>query len=264
MKISVIIPVLNERACLPATIQSVRAGIPDAQIITVDGGSMDGSSEWLRDQKDILFTTSARGKGPQQNAGAALAVGDVYLFLHADCRLPHDAAAQLDCALRDPRNVGGCFYVCFAERKPFSLHILALGMNVRATLLRRSFGDQALFLRRSTFEQIEGFPDWPLFEDYELVRRMKKVGRFAAITSPVTISSRRFLAHGVWRTVIRVFALQIGYFLGIAPARLKRWFADVRPHLSQTPSAQQNPIQHNSKEVSNVHSEARQNSRTGT
>ena len=231
MKVSVIIPVLNERACLPATIDSVRTGIPNAQIIAVDGGSFDGSSEWLQRQSDVLFTTAERGKGRQQNAGVGLATGELYLFLHADCQLPRDADYQLQQALRDPRKVGGCFYVHFAERKPFSLHVLSLGMNVRSSLLRRSFGDQALFVRRSTFERIGGFPDWPLFEDYELVRKMKQAGRFAVITSPITISSRRFLAHGVWRTVARVFALQAAYYLGVAPGRVKRWFADIRPHL---------------------------------
>jgi rSAM/selenodomain-associated transferase 2 len=252
MNVSVIIPVLNERACLPATINSLRAGIPDAQIIAVDGGSIDGSAEWLRSQSDILFTTAGRGKGPQQNAGAALATGEVFLFLHADCQLPRDAGNQLQRILCDERKVGGCFYVRFAERRPLSLHILAIAMNVRARILKRSFGDQALFIRKSTFNRIGGFPDWPLFEDYELVRRMKQIGHFAVLTAPVTISSRRFLAHGVWRTVVRVFLLQAGFYLGVAPSRLKRWFADIRPHLRQTSEGDQNPVPHECKGETHV------------
>lgn len=234
MKLSVIIPVLNERACLPTTVESVRRALPEAQIIIADGGSADGSREWANSPGDIDLVDAARGKGPQQNAGAARAIGDTLLFLHADCQLPANAGNELERVLGHDATAGGCFFVRFAESRPISLHLLSAAMNVRSLILRRSFGDQALFVRRTVFDQIGGFPDWPLFEDYELVRRMKRVGRFAVITSPVTLSARRFLAHGVWRTVIRVLALQGLFYLGISPARLKRWFLDVRPHLEQT------------------------------
>jgi len=231
MKFSVIVPVWNERACLPETMDSARRGVPDGEIIAVDGGSRDGSREWLFQQPDLLVIDSVRGKGPQQNAGASLARGDALVFLHADCRLPPDAASQVERALSDAAFVGGAFLVRFAERRPFSLRVLAVLMNLRLKVLRRCFGDQALFIRREVFERIGGFPNWPLFEDYELVSRMKQHGKFAVVTSPATISGRRFLQNGVWRTVLLVSALQAGYYLGISPARLKRWFVDIRPHL---------------------------------
>ena len=234
MKFSVVIPVLNERACLPAAVASVRIGIPEAEIIACDGGSTDGSREWLLAQRDVTVLDSPRGKGPQQNAAAARAHGDVFLFLHADSQLPSDAKQRLERALSNTCNVGGCFFVRFVERTPLSLRILAFGMNIRAVLLKRCFGDHALFIRRAVFEHVGGFPEWPLFEDYELVRRMKRAGRFGVIPSPVTISARRFLERGVWRTVMLVFLLQTGFYFGVSPARLKRWFADIRPHLRQT------------------------------
>ncbi|MCI0353238.1 MAG: glycosyltransferase [Acidobacteriales bacterium] len=200
----------------------------------MDGGSHDGSREWLLAQNDVVRVIgSIRGKGPQQNAAASVARGDVLLFLHADCKLPHDAAEHLELALSDPTVVGGGFFVRFEERRPFSLHVLAFLMNFRLKVLRRCFGDQALFIRREIFDSVGKFPDWPLFEDYELVRRMKKHGSFAAIASPLTISARRFLDKGVWRTVVLVLMLQAGYHLGISPTRLKRWFVDIRPHLQQ-------------------------------
>lgn len=242
MRVSVIIPVLNERACLPSTVEAVRRALPEADVVIVDGGSTDGSREWAASRSDIALLDSVRGKGPQLNAGAAYARGDVLLFLHADTQLPANACYEIDRSLADPCSVGGGFFVRFAERKPFSLRILAIGMNVRVALLRRCFGDQALFVRRRSFEQFGGFPDWPLFEDYELVRRMKKCGQFAVITSPVTLSARRFLVHGVWRTVIRVFVLQAGFYLGVSPSRLTKWFVDVRPHLGQTAGNNSNLI----------------------
>ncbi len=239
MNIAVIVPVLNERPNLPACIASIRRSIPGARIIAADGGSTDGSLEWLASDPGIAVVTHARGKGPQQNAGAALA-GDagVLVFLHADCELPPDAGAQITAALRDPHSAGGAFFVRFAEARPRSLHFLAWGMNTRLVLLRRCFGDQGIFVRRELFHKVQGFPAWPLFEDYELVHRIKAQGRFAAVRSPLTLNARRFLRHGVWRTVLRVFVLQFAYYCGVAPARLKEWFADIRPHVD----AKQDPV----------------------
>jgi rSAM/selenodomain-associated transferase 2 len=231
MKFSVIIPVLNERLCLPEAVESICLSVPEAEIVAVDGGSSDGSREWLTRQPDVQVVDSVRGKGSQQNAGASVARGQTLIFLHADCQLPPDAATQLERALCDPTVAGGGFFVRFEERRPISLHLLAYLMNLRLKVLRRCFGDQALFVRQQIFGRVGGFPDWPLFEDYELVHRMKKLGKFAVVTSPVTISARRFLEKGVWRTVLLVFVLQAGYYLGVSPARLKRWFVDIRPHL---------------------------------
>ncbi len=113
------------------------------------------------------------------------------------------------------------------------MRMLAFAMNGRLKVLCRCLGDQALSVRREVFERAGGFPDWPLFEDYELVLRIKRFGRFAVIPSPVTLSARRFLEKGVWRTVSLALVLQIAYHLGVSPARLKSWFADIRPHLRE-------------------------------
>jgi len=234
VNVSVVIPVWNERPNLPACVASVRAALPAAEIIAVDAGSSDGSRAWLAAAPGVRLVDAPRGKGPQQNAGAAAAGGDVLLFLHADCELPAGSAKGLDGALADPKAAGGCFDVRFAERRPWSLRALALGMNVRARILRRAYGDQALFVRRAVFERVGGFPDWPLFEDYELVRRFKRHGRFQVLPLPITLSARRFLKYGVWRTLALVFVLQLGFYLGISPRRLKRWFVDVRPRTAGT------------------------------
>ena len=231
MKISVVIPVLNERVNLPLAIESVREAMAGAEIIVVDGGSTDGTMEWLRRQPGIRIMDALRGKGIQQNTGARIAGGDVLLFLHADCRLPMDAGTEIAEALRHSDVAGGCFSARWSSDSA-ALRFHAFGMNLRTRLFKRCYGDQAIFVRKSVFDRCGGFPDWPLFEDAELVSRMKRTGRFRVLRSAVTMSARRFEKAGILRGVLLVYILQIGYLLGVSPVRLKKWFADIRPHLA--------------------------------
>ncbi len=229
MKISVIIPVLNERQTLPAAVAALRACEDLGEIIVADGGSTDGTLEWLGSESDVVVLNATRGKGPQINAGAALAQHDLLLFLHADCILSQPAFAAMRSAASDPRIAGGAFCVRFAETRPRSLEVVAAGINLRARIRRSATGDQGIFVRKNVFTSIGGAPDWPLFEDVELVRRIKVAGKFAIVKTPITISPRRYLVYGVWRTVFLVYSLRLGYWLGISPQRLKQWFKDVRP-----------------------------------
>jgi len=273
MKVSVVIPVLNERETLPVTIAALRAcrGIADSgvseivisEIIISDGGSTDGTVEWTRAQPDLLLVNSARGKGPQFNAGAARAAGDVLLFLHADCILSPSALDALQSAmsgvsLRDPvlsdpamsgvvlsepaladseaaefpvpteKVLGGAFYLRFVEARPRSLRFVAWGINLRARLRGSATGDQGIFVRRDVFQSIGGAPDWPLFEDVELVRRIKRAGKFVVLKTSLTVSGRRYIEHGVFRTALLIYSLRLAYWLGVPPERLKNWFRDAR------------------------------------
>src|SRR6266852_6743148 len=229
MKTSVIIPVLNERQTLPATVAALHACQDLGEIIVTDGGSTDGTLEWLRSQPDIVVINAPCGKGPQINAGAAAAQYDLLLFLHADCILSQSAFSAMQAAASDYRVAGGAFCVRFVEARPRSLHVVAAGINLRARVRRSATGDQGIFARKSVFTSIGGAPDWPLFEDVELVRRIKLAGKFAIVKAPLTISPRRYLVYGVWRTVFLVYALRLGYWLGVSPQRLKQWFKVVRP-----------------------------------
>ncbi|OAI56425.1 hypothetical protein AYO50_02710 [Acidobacteria bacterium SCGC AG-212-P17] len=278
MKVSVIIPVLNERASLPATIAALRACRGIAEIIVADGGSTDGTVAWLQAQPDIVLVRSIRGKGPQLNVGAAaafvpgdsgvsetaetfireatgtedtvtktnadeafatkdaatqtLATSDpgnhALLFLHADCLIAQPAIDALHAALADPQLVGGAFYVRFAESHPRSLRLVAWGINVRARFRNSATGDQGIFVRRGVFESIGGAPEWPLFEDVELVRRIQRAGKFMVLRTPLTVSGRRYIEHGVLRTALLIYSLRFAYWLGIPPQRLKNWFRDAR------------------------------------
>ncbi|HEX4951405.1 MAG TPA: TIGR04283 family arsenosugar biosynthesis glycosyltransferase [Blastocatellia bacterium] len=231
MKLSVIIPVLNEREQLPITVARLQSHISNAEIIVVDGGSTDGTREWLQQQTGLIWRDAPRGRGLQMNAGASDATGEVLLFLHGDCILPAQAVALLQKALQAPQIKGGAFLIRFAEQAPHSLSIIAQGINARTRVTRTATGDQAIFVRRTVFDKMGGFAEWPLFEDVQFVTRLKRVGEFIIIPSPVTISARRYLAHGPWRTTFLMYALRLGYWLGIPPAKLYQWFQDVRPHL---------------------------------
>jgi rSAM/selenodomain-associated transferase 2 len=228
MKVSVIIPVLNEIALLPQTIEILEKSKISSEIIAVDGGSEDGTWEWLEAQSAVLAVKSRRGRGVQQNAGAGFATGDVLLFLHADSFLPPDAFEQIAAALSNPLTSGGCFFVRFADKKTFSLEIIERSINLRTEFFLTATGDQAIFVRHKVFKRIGGFSPIPLFEDVKMVAAIKKQGRFAALKSPVTISARRWLKQGVWRTTALIHLLRIGYYLGFSPETLKRLFVDVR------------------------------------
>lgn len=255
MKISVVIPVLNERASLPATIAALRACHGLSEIIVSDGGSTDGTVQWLQAQPDIVLVRSIRGKGPQINMGAAAAFDDpvasdisetppktpatktiaasgtqdiCVLFLHADCLISQPAIDALYAALDDQQLAGGAFYVRFAESRPRSLRLVAWGINVRARFRNSATGDQGIFVRKSVFESIGGAPEWPLFEDVELVRRIKQAGKFTVLRTPLTVSGRRYIEHGVFRTALLIYSLRLAYWLGVPPQRLKNWFRDAR------------------------------------
>ncbi len=234
MRVTVVIPALDEIADLPDTIARLRRlDPPPARVVVADGGSRDGTRAWLDGAADgtwLRVVDTPRGRGTQMNAGAAAAEGDALLFLHADAALPYDALARVAEALEDPETLGGAFTIQFAPRRgaPRSMPVIALGINARTRATRSATGDQAIFVRTSAFERLGGYRPWPLFEDVDLVTRIKQAGRFRILAGPVTISDRRYAAFGPWRTAALMWRLRIAYWRGAAPDELKRAFVDVR------------------------------------
>lgn len=234
MKISAVIPVFNESETLPAMLESLAAFPGLFEIVLVDGGSTDGTRAAIAASlpPKARLVSSERGRGHQLNAGAKAAHGDVLLFLHADTRLPPDAMQRIEEALSGPTLAGGGFRMRFLDERPRILRLVEAGINFRTRLFRDPTGDQAIFCRQTAFAAIGGFAAWPLFEDVDFMRRLRGYGPCRIVPSPVRTSARRYIAWGVVRTVLYMGALRVGYWLGISPARLNRWYRDVRPHLT--------------------------------
>jgi rSAM/selenodomain-associated transferase 2 len=217
---------LNERESIAATLSAVRAGTPSAQIIVADGGSEDGSNDAARPLCDILIE-APRGRARQMNAGAAHASGEVLAFVHADTMVPVTFLTDIASAMNDPAVIGGRFDV---ELDSSALPYRLIGhlINLRSRLSRTGTGDQAIFVRREVFERLGGFPEIEICEDLEFARRLKRLGKIACLRSRVVTSARRWRRAGLIRTVARMWAIRLSYLAGVSPARLSRWYADVR------------------------------------
>jgi rSAM/selenodomain-associated transferase 2 len=225
VKIAVVIPTLNEEQALPGTLaRTARLGF-DA-ILVVDGGSTDRTRAIAASQ-DIRCVTASLGRARQMNAGASQSQADVLLFLHADTHLPDGARQAIEQALDDPACVGGRFDVRFEQDAGLAWLIARL-ISARSRWSGIATGDQALFVRRSTFEQLGGFADLPIMEDVDFTRRLKRAGPVAPLRSQVVTSYRRWQRCGAVRTIVLMWALRLLYWLGVHPNRLKALYASVR------------------------------------
>ncbi len=228
MRLSVVVPVLDEAARIGERLDELRATPGVDEVVVVDGGSRDGTLDIARRAPGVRVLAAPRGRGRQLNEGARAATGDVLLFLHADVSLPSDAAVWVARALDDPAVVAGAFRVrTIADQGPNWLGPLLRLADLRSRWTRLPYGDQAVFVRRTVFERVGGFPDQPLMEDVELARRLWRVGRVRIVPAVVRVSGRRFLAHPV-RALVAMRLFPMLYRLGVPPARLARLYGDPR------------------------------------
>ncbi|NTV13331.1 MAG: glycosyltransferase family 2 protein [Desulfobulbaceae bacterium] len=219
--ISVIIPTWNEAANLPATLAAL--GRADAvEIIVADGGSSDATVA-LAQAAGLRLVLTPPGRARQQNAGAAGASGEILLFLHADTLLPAGFAEEIRACLNQPGVVAGAFHLGIAG-EGWGLRLVERLANWRSRWLQMPYGDQGLFLRRESFVGLGGFPEQEIMEDFALVRRLRQLGRVELLALPVLTSARRWQKLGVIRTTLLNQLLLLGYFLGVAPARLAGWY----------------------------------------
>jgi rSAM/selenodomain-associated transferase 2 len=218
--VSVIIPALNEDAHIGKAILSARS--PDAEILVVDGGSRDRTAE-RAERSGAKVLSSPRGRGLQQNLGAAAARGSILLFLHADTQLPKDYVPQVFETLMDRRVAMGAF--CFKTdlNRPL-MRGIEFFTNIRSRYLRLPYGDQALFVRRSCFQAVGGFPEMPIAEDLFFVRLVLRLGRIGIAPTHAITSGRRWKQGGILKTTLINQLILAGFALGISPKALARLY----------------------------------------
>jgi rSAM/selenodomain-associated transferase 2 len=219
--ISIIIPTLNEAENLAAVLASTESSV-DLEIIVVDGGSSDGTSEVAKSFGVRLLTTDA-GRARQVNAGGLAARGDVLFFLHGDTRLPRGYEWHVLDSMEKPGVVAGAFTLGI-DGSEFGFRIIEILANFRSRVFGMPYGDQGIFLRREVFRALGGFPDMVLMEDFVLMRRLRKRGKVAILPAAVKTSARRWRNLGILKTTLINQAVLLGYFMGVNPERLARWY----------------------------------------
>lgn len=219
MRLSIIVPVLDEAAQIAVTLESLQSLRAQGHtILVVDGGSDDGTPDRAAPLCDQIVN-APRSRARQMNAGARAARGDVLWFLHADTRASASAIEALLTALAQPHCQWGRFDVRLSGPHPL-LRVVEALMNLRSRLTGIATGDQGLFVRRELFERIGGFPDIPLMEDIALSRRLKRAAAPVCLRERLVTSSRRWERNGIVRTILLMWRLRFAYWLGVSPERL--------------------------------------------
>jgi rSAM/selenodomain-associated transferase 2 len=231
VKLSVIIPTLNEARQLPETLRRLAAVRGVDEVIVSDGGSTDSTRE-IATAAGATMVTGPAGRGCQCRAGAWAAGGDALLFLHADTWPPPDAATEILAALAGDaegrrRIVAGAFRKRLRDA-PWTMRGSTARSRLWFALTGLPFADQGIFIRRDTLESIGGFPDPPLMEEFELIRRTRRLGRVVLLRPVVESSARRFMERGIAATYLRMAEVLVRYALGETPEALSRRYGQAR------------------------------------
>lgn len=219
-RVSVIIPTYREAERIHNLIKSLIAQGFD-EIIVADASDDNMTSQAAINAGAICLSDLPPGRGRQMHAGAQVATGEIFFFLHADSALPEPCyRAVCDCLSKN-ENLAGCFRLAFDRRHPLlAFYGWCSRLNWRVT----TYGDQGLFIRKSTYVDIGGFADMELMEDVELQRRLRARGRFVKLPHEIVTSARRFVKRGIWAQQLLNIIIVIAYSCGVAPARLARWY----------------------------------------
>ncbi|MEM8947368.1 MAG: TIGR04283 family arsenosugar biosynthesis glycosyltransferase [Planctomycetota bacterium] len=221
MRISVVIPTLNEALCVRKAIVSCwESGFEE--VVVADGGSTDGTQR-IAAEFGALVVQGTRGRAAQLNLGAQHAAGEVLLFLHADNWLSAAAGQQIRSSLEEETISAGAFRQ-HIEARGYLYRLLECGNAARVGWSGLAYGDQAIFMRRDVFGKLGGYPDVSLMEDLLLMRKFRKLGRVALLPGPVYVSPRRWQRKGVLLQTLRNWSLVTAERLGVSPNRLARFY----------------------------------------
>jgi rSAM/selenodomain-associated transferase 2 len=225
LNISVIIPTLNEAEYLPRTLEKL-ANTDDLDIIVADGGSTDGTRE-IAQSFSVVFKQCPKGRALQMNCAARSASGAILIFVHADTLLPEDWRKEVCKALSEDTICGGAFSLKI-HGNGIGLRIVEALADFRSRAFSLPYGDQAIFVKRQIFDDLGGFADIPIMEDFEFMRRLRTRGKIRILQDAVITSGRRWEKLGVVRTTIINQMMILGYYLGVTPDILERFYRKPR------------------------------------
>jgi rSAM/selenodomain-associated transferase 2 len=223
--VSIIVPALNEASHIAGTVAALRALEGEKEILLVDGGS-DDETMLVAAHFGATVLQSSRGRGTQQHAGAVAARGSVLWFVHADTIPPPDAISHIKIALEDSSVVGGNFGLTFDGPSRAARQLTAIYPTLRR--LNLCYGDSGIFVRRPVYDAIGGFRSFALFEDLDLLKRLRRAGRFVHLKTRIVTSSRRFEDRNFGAMWMHWTALQILYWAGVHPNTLANWYRQAR------------------------------------
>jgi rSAM/selenodomain-associated transferase 2 len=224
--LSIVIPTFQDTEalslCLPAISLIVAAADGGIETIVVDGENNRGVANLVK-QFTMIYLATEAGRSRQMNLGVTVAKGEVVLFLHADTFLPQNFPNLIYLTLQDKKVVGGAFSLKI-DSQMRGIRLVEWGTNLRSRLLKLPYGDQGIFVRRKTFEELGGFPPLPIMEDFVFVRKLRKAGKIAILPEAAVTSARRWQTLGIWQVTIINQLVILGYYLGCNPYRLKDFY----------------------------------------
>ena len=225
VKVSVIVPTFNEEAAIAGTLRRAVEVLAPFEVIVADGCSTDATAACARPHARVLAMPMTRGAA--LNHAAAVATGDVLLFLHADTILPGRAASAMAEALAEADVIGGAFRLRLDHPGRLAA-LVSFNVNLRSSLLNSFFGDQAMFVRRDVFARAGGFKDWSVMEDLEILPRLRRHGRLALLDLEVVTSARRHLRSGWWTTIGTIWIMTLLNRIGVPGHAMTRWYKPQR------------------------------------
>lgn len=225
MKVSIIVPTLNEELVLENTLTQIQQLSPH-ELIVSDGGSTDNTGSIAQKFSHRLVTGSS-GRAVQMNAGADQATGDLLLFLHADNRLEPESYQKMLESMENTKWIGGAFTLCIESNK-WSINLITLLANIRSRFFGLAYGDQGFFVRTEVFKSMNGFSPIPICEDLDFYRRMKKKGPVILLKEKAHTSPRRWIKEGIAFTTARNILIAILFGLGFPPRTLTKWYLAIR------------------------------------
>jgi rSAM/selenodomain-associated transferase 2 len=225
LKVSIIVPTLNEESVLEKTLTQIQQLSPH-ELIVSDGGSDDDTIR-IAEKFSHRLITGHTGRAMQMNAGAKEATGNILLFLHADNRLEPESYQKMLKHMENPKWIGGAFTLCIESDK-WSIKLISLLANIRSRYFGLAYGDQGFFVRKEIFQNLNGFSPIPICEDLDFYHRLRKAGSVILLKEKTHTSPRRWIKEGIVFTTARNILIAILFGLGFPPRMLTKWYLAIR------------------------------------